>query len=108
MEVIAVAKDKFWLHDGGLAPRGAEEYDGPPPIPPDEVRRDLPEGWAAERAWHYHLDDTGQVRVIPITLVEGPDGDYLQFFPTVPRRLADACREPQRLQERPDVPGGED
>ena len=47
MEVIEVAEDKFWLHEGGSVPPGAEDYDGPPPIPLDQVRRDLPAGWTA-------------------------------------------------------------
>jgi hypothetical protein len=86
MEVIAVAEGKFWLHDGGLVPSGAEEYDGPPPVPLDEIRRDLPPGWTAERAWYYRVGEGGRVRVIPTTIVEGPDGEHLQFFPTNPQR----------------------
>ena len=75
MEVIAVAEDKFWLHEGGPVPPGAEEYDGPPPIPLDAVRRDLPEGWTAERAWYYTDGEDGQVRVIPTTIIKAPDGE---------------------------------
>ena len=84
-----MAEDKFWLHEGGSVPPGAEEYDGPPPIPLDELRRDLPAGWSAQRAWHYSADDHGHVGVTPITIVEGPDGDYLHFFPRTPKHLAD-------------------
>ena len=81
-----MAEDKFWLHEGGAVPPGAEEYDGPPPIPLDELRRELPSGWTEERAWHYSTDDLGHIRVMPITIVKSPDGDHLQFFPQTPRR----------------------
>ena len=75
MEVIEVAEDKFWLHEGGSVPPGAEDYDGPPPIPLDQVRRDLPAGWTAERAWYFSVGDDGQVNVVPTTIVESPNGD---------------------------------
>jgi hypothetical protein len=99
MEVMTVADDKFWLHEGGLVPPGAEEYDGPPPIPLEEVRRDLPEGWTAERAWYYSVDDDGRVRVIPTTIVQSPDGDSAQFFPKMPQRLKGAVRQAREDEE---------
>jgi hypothetical protein len=88
MEVVAVAEDKFWLHEGGPVPPRADGY-GPPPIPLDELRQDLPPGRTAERAWRYSTDDEGHVGLMPITIVRSPDGDYLQFFPRTPRHLAD-------------------
>ena len=103
MEVIAVAEGKFWLHEGGSVPPGAEEYDGPPPIPLDELRRDLPPGWTAARAWRYTADDDGHGGVTPITIVESPDGDYLQFFPRRPKHLAD---EPPGASADGDTPHG--
>ena len=60
-------------------PPGAKEYDGPPRIPLDELRRDLPAGWTAERAWHYGADELGHIRVMPITIVKSPDSDHLQL-----------------------------
>ena len=95
-----MAEDKFWLHEGGSVPSGADEYDGPPPIQVDELRRDLPPGWTAARAWHYTADDDGQGGVTPITIVESPDGDYVQFFPRMPRHAAAASTgspEPGRM-----------
>jgi len=90
MEVIAVAEDKFWLHDGGPVPSRAEEYDGPPPIPLDQVRRDLPAGWTAERAWYYSPGNDGRITVMPTTIVRSPDGDVLQFLPKTLQRPAGA------------------
>ena len=89
MEVIEVAEDKFWLYEGGPVLSGAEDYDGPPPIPLDQVRRDLPAGWTAERACYYSVGDDGQVNVVPTTIVESPNGDRMQVFPTMPARLAE-------------------
>jgi hypothetical protein len=80
MEVIAVAEDRFWLHEGGPMPSGAEEYDGPPPTPLDQVRRDLPVGSTAERAWCYSRGDDGGITVMPTTIVRSPDGDVLHSF----------------------------
>jgi hypothetical protein len=88
MEVIAVAEDKFWLNEGGPVPPGAEEYDGPPPIPLDHVRRDLAAGWTAEQAWHSSPGDDGRITVLPGTIVRSPDGDVLHFLPRTPPRLA--------------------
>lgn len=88
MEVIAVAEDRFWLHEGGPVPSGAEEYDGPAPIPLNQVRRDLPAGWTAERAWHYSPGDDGRITVLPTTIVRSPDGDVLHLLPRTPPRLA--------------------
>ena len=107
MEVIEVAEDKFWLHEGGSVPPGAEDYDGPPPIPLDQVRRDLPAGWTAQRAWYYGVGDDGQVNVVPSTIVESPDGERLQFFPRVPRRLAETARGGPEPGQPCDAPGGD-
>jgi len=73
MEVIAVDEDKFWLHEGGPVPSEGEEYDGPPPIPLDQVRRDLSVGWTAERAWYFSPGDDGRITVMRTTIVRSPD-----------------------------------
>ena len=83
-------EDKFWLHEGGPVPSEAEEYDGPAPIPLDQVRRDLPAGWTAERAWYYSPGNDGRITVMPTTIVRSPDGDVLQFLPKTLQRPAGA------------------
>jgi hypothetical protein len=107
MEVIEVVEDKFWLHEGGSVPPGAEDYDGPPPIPLDEVGRDLPAGWTAERAWYFSVGDDGQVNVVPTTIVESPNGERLQFFPRMPPRLAETVRGGPESGKSSDAPGGD-
>ena len=102
-----MAEEKFWLHEGGSVPPGAENYDGPPPIPLDEVRRDLPAGWTAERAWYYSVGDDGQVNVVPTTIVESPDGDALQFFPRMPARLPETFRDGPESGASCDARGGD-
>jgi hypothetical protein len=63
-----------------------EKYDGPAAIPLDQVRRDLPAGWTAERAWYCSPGEDGGITVMPTTIVRSPDGDILHFLPkTAPR-----------------------
>lgn len=47
-----MSEDRFWLDDSDLVPAGAEAYEGPPPIPLDQLRAELPGGWITERARH--------------------------------------------------------
>lgn len=103
-----MAEDRFWPHEGGLVPPGAENYDGPPPIPLDEVRRDLPAGWTAQRAWYYSVGADGHVDVVPTTIVESPDGDVLQLFPKMPPHITKALRGEPETWESCDALGGDE
>jgi hypothetical protein len=86
MEVTEMREDKFWLRDGGVVPLGAEMYDGPSPIPLAEVRKDLPSGWKAERAWYLENAQDGKVNLIPITIITTPTGERLDYFPRLPQK----------------------
>ena len=91
MEVITVGDDRFWLHDAGSVPPGAERYDGPAPIPLDELRRALPQGWKARRGWYVEAH-RGTRNVIPTTILETRDGDGFEYFPARPLRLIEGFR----------------
>jgi hypothetical protein len=107
MEVIEVAEARFWLHEGGSVPPGAENYDGAPPIPIYEVGRDLPAGWTAQRAWYYSVGDDGQVNVVPTTIIESLNGEPVQFFQRMRPRLAEKVRGEPESGKSCDALGGE-
>lgn len=58
-------------------------YDGPPPVPMEELEREFPPelGFRCSHGWHY-----AGGKVFPFALVEHDNGTVFQFFPRTPDR----------------------
>jgi hypothetical protein len=89
MEVIDAADDRreqdAWLEELRA------KYNGPPPIPleaaEEQARRELGVEATAHHADYVYQED-GEVRLIPTTIVELPDGTSVQLFSKLPPKAA--------------------